>query len=187
MATTTLVPLDPSIFVDLGAGPLEVGAGSGALIYDFSDTQPSDQSPGLGTLAPGQSRPMLTASHVWARGTGSAAVAASSAATGAGGGGGGGSAAPPVGAANIFTGQWSNATAGATQIAAARTGAPGTGRVSITLYNAGSTTFFYGAAGVTTATGSRLLPNGSRTLYTTAAIFGIPQSGTANADYDEVY
>jgi hypothetical protein len=87
----------------------------------------------------------------------------------------------------LLTSQWSNATASATQILAARTGAAGTGRVSLNLYNAGSNTVFYGPSGVTTANGSRLLPGGSRTLYTTSAIFGVPASGTGNLDVDEVF
>lgn len=96
-------------------------------------------------------------------------------------------AGPAVGAAAFTTGQWTNATASATQIVGARVGAPGVGRVSVTLYNSGSTTFFYGGVGVTTSTGTRLLPGGSRTIYTTAAIWGVPASGTSTADYDETF
>lgn len=99
----------------------------------------------------------------------------------------GGATSPSVGAATIATGQYSNATASATQIVAARTGVAGTGRVSVTLYNSGSVAVYIGITGVTTATGIRILPTGSYTLYTTAAVFGVPASGTGTLDYLETY
>lgn len=98
-----------------------------------------------------------------------------------------GGSSPSVGAAAINTGQWSNATGSATQIVAARTGAAGTGRSSLTLFNSGSVAIFYGNVGVTSSTGTRLLPGGSRTLYVTAAIYGVPASGTGTVDFDEEY
>lgn len=98
-----------------------------------------------------------------------------------------GSSSPNVGAGAIATGQYSNATASATQIVAARTGAAGTGRVSVTLYNSGAVNVFVGASGVTTSTGIRILPGGSYTIYTTAAVYGVPASGTGTLDYLETY
>lgn len=94
---------------------------------------------------------------------------------------------PSVGAGTIATGQFSNATGSATQIVAARTGAPGTGRVSITLYDSGTATCFIGVTGVTSSTGIRILPGGSYTIYTTAAVYGVPASGTCALDYLETY
>jgi hypothetical protein len=78
-----------------------------------------------------------------------------------------------VAPANIVTAQVS-VGATATQIVAARTGAPGTGRANITLTNTGTATVFIGnSAAVTTATGAALVAGASLTLSTTAAIFGI--------------
>ena len=98
-----------------------------------------------------------------------------------------GATAPSVGAATIATGQFSNATGSATQIVAARAGASGTGRVSLTMYNSSNVNVFVGVTGVTSSTGLRILPGGSLTLYTTAAVFGVPASGTGTLDYIETY
>ena len=106
---------------------------------------------------------------------------------GGGGGGGGGALSPNVGAATIATGQYTNATGSATQVVAARTGAPGTGRVSITLYDSGTTTCFIGVSGETTSTGIQLLAGGTYTLYTTAAVYALASSGTCALSYLESY
>jgi hypothetical protein len=92
-----------------------------------------------------------------------------------------------VGAANFVTGQQTAVASSATLIVAARAGAAGTGRVSLTLYNQGSATVYYGPAGVTPSTGTPLLPGGSRTIATTAAIYGVVASGTGSIAYDETY
>lgn len=100
---------------------------------------------------------------------------------------GSGSSSPAVGAATIATGQYSNATASATAIVSARTGAAGTGRVSLTLYNTSSVNIYIGITGVTSSTGIRILPGGSFTINTTAAVYGVPASGTGTLDYIETY
>jgi hypothetical protein len=83
-----------------------------------------------------------------------------------------------VGAANIAASQVS-VTSTATLISAARTGAPGTGRVDITIENFGSTDVFLGGSGVTISTGMKLPgnPGANTTITTTAAIYGIVASG----------
>ncbi len=94
----------------------------------------------------------------------------------------------PVGAASLATGQVSVA-ATATSIATARTGAPGTGRASITLVNTTTTAIYIGGSGVTTTTG-QLLPGvvgASLTLNTTAAIYGIVATGTATVTELETF
>ena len=83
----------------------------------------------------------------------------------------------PVGPAALATSQASISTS-ASLIVAARTGAVGTGRVAVTLYNSGATTVYFGPSGVTTATGA-ILPSGAAvTLDTTAAVYGVTSSGT---------
>lgn len=91
-----------------------------------------------------------------------------------------------VGTANITVGQSVIGT-GATSIVGARTGAAGIGRVSVTIYNNGSATVFVGGSGVTTNTGLPLLPGGSITIATTAAVYGIVASGTVSCAYLENY
>ena len=91
--------------------------------------------------------------------------------------------ANPVGAANFAVTPASvNSNASAVQIVAARTGAPGTGRVSVTLYNAGPEPVYYGPSGVTAATGLLLPVGGSVTIQTTAAIYAILPSGVVTAN-----
>jgi hypothetical protein len=92
----------------------------------------------------------------------------------------------PVGSASLAT---SRASIGATaaQIVAARTGAPGTGRIAVTLYNFGSATVFYGASGVTATTGMPLPAGAVATLNTTAAIYGIAASGTQTLGVMETF
>jgi hypothetical protein len=83
----------------------------------------------------------------------------------------------PVGPAALATSQASIGT-GASLIVAARTGAVGTGRVAVTLYNSGATTVYFGPSGVTTATGAILPAGAAVTLDTTAAVYGVTSSGT---------
>ena len=91
--------------------------------------------------------------------------------------------ANPVGAANFAVTPASvNSNASAVQIVAARTGAPGTGRVSVTLYNAGPEPVYYGSSSVTAATGLLLPVGGSVTIQTTAAIYAILPSGVVTAN-----
>lgn len=99
----------------------------------------------------------------------------------------------PVGAAAFTPGQvgGSGVLTTATLIAAARTGAPGTGRVSITIINnTGSDQICLGGATVTAATGLCLpaIAGASMTLNTTAAIYGIaPTTAQAKVSFAETY
>jgi hypothetical protein len=92
----------------------------------------------------------------------------------------------PVGSGAFATSHASIGTTAA-QIVAARTGAPGTGRIAVTLYNAGSATVFYGASGVTATTGMPLPAGSAATLDTTAAIYGIAASGTQTLGVMETF
>jgi hypothetical protein len=102
-----------------------------------------------------------------------------------------GATATPVvglGVANIATGQATVANT-ATLIVAARTGASGTGRKSVTIVNGSTTPVYVGASGVTTSTGI-LLPGttgASLTLDTQAALYGIVASSTEAVSYAETY
>jgi hypothetical protein len=93
----------------------------------------------------------------------------------------------PVGATNFAPAQVSVGTT-ATQIVAARPGAIGTGRISVTITNTTTTPIFLGGSGVTLTTGA-LLPGivgASKTISTTAAIFGIAGSA-ATVTEDETF
>jgi hypothetical protein len=83
----------------------------------------------------------------------------------------------PLGSAAFATSQVSVAST-ATLIAAARTGVPGTGRIAISITNAGTTAVYIGGAGVTTSTGTLLVGIAGTTLTfdTTAAVYGIVAS-----------
>jgi hypothetical protein len=78
-----------------------------------------------------------------------------------------------------------------TLIAAARTGLPGTGRVSITIVNtAQATSLCVGNTGVTTSNGMCLpaIAGASITLNTTAAIYGVwGDAGTHNVSFIETF
>ena len=93
-----------------------------------------------------------------------------------------------VGAANIATGQISVGST-ATLIAAARTGAPGTGRVDITIVNWSTVDVFLGGSGVTTSNGMKLpgVLGASITITVTSAIYGIVATGTESISYIETY
>lgn len=94
----------------------------------------------------------------------------------------------PVGTASFSPAQVSVGT-GATLIAAARTGAVGTGRVSITVTNTSTTPVYLGGSGVTTSTG-QLLPGilgASVTINTTAAVYGIVGTGTETVTEFETF
>ena len=92
----------------------------------------------------------------------------------------------PVGSAAFAASQASIGTA-ATQIVAARAGAAGTGRIAVTLYNAGSATIYFGASGVTTTTGMPLPAGASATINTQAAIYGIAANGTQTIGVMETF
>ena len=93
----------------------------------------------------------------------------------------------PVGSASIAMAQASVA-ATASMIVAQRAGAAGTGRVAVTLYNAGAATVYLGAStGVTTSNGMPLPAGASITLDTTAAIYGVAASGTQTLGVTETY
>ncbi|HEY8137634.1 MAG TPA: hypothetical protein VIF61_07320 [Methylocystis sp.] len=92
----------------------------------------------------------------------------------------------PVGSAAFAASQASIGTAAA-QIVAARGGVAGTGRIAVTLYNAGSATVYFGASGVTTTTGMPLPAGASATVNTQAAIYGIAASGTQTIGVMETF
>lgn len=95
---------------------------------------------------------------------------------------------PALGAASFTLAQVSVAST-ATVIAAARTGVPGTGRVSVTITNTTTTAIYLGGSGVTTSTGT-LLPGivgASVTINTQAAVYGIVATGTAVVTEFETY
>ncbi len=94
----------------------------------------------------------------------------------------------PVGAATTTINQIA-VQSSATLIAAARTGAIGTGRVSITVTNTATTAVYIGTtSGVTSSNGMFLAPiaGASLTLDTTSAIYGIA-SGPETITYAETY
>jgi hypothetical protein len=94
--------------------------------------------------------------------------------------------AQPVGSAALATSQASIGTTTA-QIVAARTGAPGTGRIDATLYNAGSATVYFGASGVTKTTGMPFPAGATVTISTQAAVYGIAASGTQTIGIMETF
>jgi hypothetical protein len=92
----------------------------------------------------------------------------------------------PVGPANIATSQSSPGTT-ATLLVAARTGAVGTGRATVTLKNFGSATVYVGASGVTTSTGFPLAGGDGMSVDATSAIYGIVSGGTGSIAALEAY
>jgi len=94
--------------------------------------------------------------------------------------------AQPVGA-GAFAASQASIGSSAGLIVAARTGAPGTGRIAVTIQNNGSATVFVGAAGVTTAAGMPLAAGAAITINTTAAVYGIAASGTQTIGVLETY
>lgn len=98
-----------------------------------------------------------------------------------GGGGGGGDVTnpiQPVGAGSIFAVPPVTVTAALTLIAAARTGAPGVGRVNLTIQNNGIAAIAIGDNTITPTTGWPLAPGEAITIPTTAAIYGITNNGS---------
>ncbi len=93
--------------------------------------------------------------------------------------------AGPIGLPNFSPGQVSITTA-ATLIAAARTGAPGTGRSTVTIVNNSANAVTIGGSGVTTTTGVTIPASGTLTLQTTAAIYGVAGSAST-VSYYELY
>lgn len=95
--------------------------------------------------------------------------------TASGGGGGGGS--------NLGAVAWStpgaiNLGTASTQLAAARSGVSGTGRVQIIISNQGTDTIYIGPGAVSSATGFPIAAGTSVTLPTQGAVFGIAATGT---------
>jgi hypothetical protein len=104
-------------------------------------------------------------------------------------GGGGGSGGNPVGAASFNTGQVAMTTS-ATLACSARTGVSGTGRVAVTINNppTGSSTLYIGnSSGVTISTGYPIPPGDGQTLNTTAAIYGILDTGSTTITFVETF
>ena len=92
----------------------------------------------------------------------------------------------PVGTATIATGQ-ASVTSSASAVVASRTGAAGTGRADVTIFNSGTNTVFLGASGVTSSTGIHLLAGANITLTTQSAIYAITASGSSTISYVETY
>ena len=94
----------------------------------------------------------------------------------------------PVGPANFATSQATITTTSSGAALAARPGIIGTGRVTVTIYNPGSITAYLGnSTGVTPSTGLPILPGGSYTKRTTAALYAVTASGTTTLAFDEEY
>ena len=93
---------------------------------------------------------------------------------------------PSVGSGSINSNQVSVGTT-ATLVAAARTGAQGTGRIAITIINSGTAPVFVGASGVTTGTGVAVAVGASITINTTAAIYSVCASGTQTVSFLETF
>lgn len=185
-AGTTSYSITSTTFADLGAAPLQIQALGQPVAIVVADSQPSVGTVG-NMLLPGPPvifQPADSSSHVYAAylGANTTIVASPVYATGGSGGG-----SLPTGAATVTTSQASITTGAAQSIVAARTGAPGTGRVAATLYNSGTATVYVGASGVTTSTGLPLLAGGALTLNTTAAIYGTAASGTQTIGVAETY
>ncbi len=94
-----------------------------------------------------------------------------------------------VGAASGTTGQVT-ITGSATQIVAARTGVPGTGRLAVIITNTGATDVYIGfTAGVTIATGDLLA--GTKGAFVSipydGAVWGITGGSSQTVTYMEVY
>jgi hypothetical protein len=93
-----------------------------------------------------------------------------------------------VGPASFATSQATITTTSSSAALAARTGAVGTGRVSVTIYNLGSQTAYLGTStGVTSSTGIPILPGGSYTKRTTAALYAVTLSGSTTLAFDEEF
>lgn len=71
--TTTAVPLSASTYVDLGPGPMLLGAAGGKVIYQIADAQPAIGSAG-DSQQPGPPILLNVTAHVWALGAGSTAI-----------------------------------------------------------------------------------------------------------------
>lgn len=84
---------------------------------------------------------------------------------------------PSVGAGSFATGQVTCGTS-ATVIVSARTGAPGTGRVLLSIINGAVNAIYVGAAGVTTSTGAILATSGVDNENSTAAWDCVASTGT---------
>jgi hypothetical protein len=91
-----------------------------------------------------------------------------------------------VGSGALATSQASIGTTAA-QIVAARAGVSGSGRIAVTLFNAGSATVYFGASGVAATTGMPLPAGASATINTQAAIYGIAASGTQTIGVMETF
>ena len=192
-ASTTTTVVTTGAYSDLGAGPLMIENLSNVAVQICEGDSLPVTATYCHVLAAGVPvlTPFPTTSHLYAQSlNGSATVAASPLQAQALPAGtnalGSVTVNNPVGAAGLATAQASIGTTAA-QIVAARTGAVGTGRVTVTIFNTGSTTVFVGASGVTTASGAQIQPGASRTINTTAAIFGIVASGTGAVDAMETY
>lgn len=94
----------------------------------------------------------------------------------------------PVGYAALATSQASISTSSGSTIAlAARTGAAGTGRGAVIVYNMGANTAYIGASGVTSSTGIPILPGGSLVVPVIAALYAVTASNTTTLAFMEVY
>jgi hypothetical protein len=95
-----------------------------------------------------------------------------------------------VGSAAFTPGQVTLTATTAAVVIAARTGAAGTGRISTTIVNGGTTAVALGGSGVTFTTGIVLpgVVGASATIATTTAIYGALQAtGSALLSFYELY
>ena len=94
----------------------------------------------------------------------------------------------PVAPASFAISQASITTTSSSAALAARTGAVGTGRIDVTIYNLGSATAYLGnSTAVSAATGMPILPGGSYTKRTTAALYAVTASGSTTLAFDEEF
>lgn len=190
MTSSASTTITNGAYVQIGTGPLAVQLLAGAQIYLVeATTQPANTV--AGHLLQLGDRPFTfnASDNVWAMATGSASaiVEASPIVGGAGANiGNVGVNNNPVGSAAFAASQAPIGTS-ASQIVAARAGAAGTGRIAVTLYNAGSATVYFGNSGVLTTTGMPLPAGAAATISTTAAIYGIASTGTQTIGIMETF
>lgn len=94
----------------------------------------------------------------------------------------------PVGPGAFATSQAPITTTSSGAALAARAGAAGAGRVSVTIYNLGSATAYLGnSTSVSASNGLPILPGGSYTKRTTAALYAVTSTGSTTLAFDEEF
>lgn len=92
-----------------------------------------------------------------------------------------------AGAFHTSTTSVSGASGSPTSIVSARTGAPGTGRIAITLRNTSTSVTVTITESVSGTTGISLTPLAALTINTTAQVYGFVASGSAVVEYLETF